>query len=396
VFLDGLPAGARWDEAARRLVFRPDFIQGGRRWAATLTAVAANRTSRCAVVLAVSDTIAPPEPVIVRREARADHVELVVAQRTDGWLDGPGRAGRTLEARVVVPNAADAGHPAPVQVGLHGFNGRPSEAGGGDRFRLYPADPDNTYWWGYGEVLRGRRDAPPRRGAVPPYTLRRVLHLLDWVLRTQPGADPERVYVYGGSMGGAGALTLGLRHARHFAYAVAMIGQPVARNHRPSRLAQLARLYGAPSAGLRDDRGRPVWDALDATATLRDLPEAREQLVMLKHGKDDAIIHFGAVTQPSPLTGLSLYQALQRGHIGHTAIWDEGGHGSPDPRLGPGWWELGRGRIFDPLTFVRRDLAFVAFSGSSADDDPADAHGVVTVPRLPLETRWIPLVLTRL
>jgi S-formylglutathione hydrolase FrmB len=64
------------------------------------------------------------------------------------------------------------------------------------------------------------------------------------VKATYPAADPERTYLDGVSMGGAGAMTLGLLHARHFCHVRASFGQAIPRNHRPARLAQLAGLWG--------------------------------------------------------------------------------------------------------------------------------------------------------
>jgi hypothetical protein len=101
-----------------------------------------------------------------------------------------------------------------VVVRLHGVgNWPPSPQQASNHFLIEPSDPHLTYWWGYSERLP---QASALEGAVPPYTARRVLALLEWVLRTWPGADPARVFVEGDSMGGAGSLTLGLLYARHF------------------------------------------------------------------------------------------------------------------------------------------------------------------------------------
>lgn len=372
VFVEGLPPGARWLEAERRLYFVPDFTQGGQRW----TVVFHAGDHQLGLVVDVTDTIAPPAPEIVETHDQGDHLRLLVRQRTDAFLDSPGHAGRTFEARVVVPKAANVANRLPVQIGLHGFFGSPAEGGDGEHFRIYPHDPSNTYWWGYASSLP--EGAPAQ--SVPPYTQRRVLHLMDWLLERYSGADPSAVYLTGGSMGGAGAKTLGLLHARHFAYVRAGIGQAIPRGHRPSRLEQLSGLWGAPEDALpasegADDGAPSVWDHMDLTRVLSEHPEARDQFLYLKHGKDDGIIHFGAVVGPSPLTRLSFYQALQSQGVGHYAIWDEGGHGSPDPILGGAWADSGWNRITDPETFLRRDLPFAAFSKSSADQDPGTLAG---------------------
>lgn len=372
LFAPALPPGARFDEAKKTLTFRPDFIQGGRSYRAEFVARSGTKSVTKTLTITVTNTIKPPWPAVKSRSSQIDHERLVLAQKTDTWLDSPGHAGRSFEARVTIPTKATAAAPLPVRVYLHGFGGSPYTGGDGEQFRIYPHDPNNTYWWGYSEKLPG---GTPTSGTVPNYTQRRVLHLLEWVLTHYPGADPNRVYVSGGSMGGAGAAQLGLLYARHFFQVNATIGQTIARNHRPSRIKQLATLWGDPGKNLSDGSGMGVWDRLDLTRALRDSPEARNQFIYTKHGKDDPTIHFGAVVQKSAKTGLSFYQALQRLRVGHYVVWDEGGHGSADPVLGSSWWDSGWSRLWTADAYLRRDRAFVAFSGSSADRDPGTGGG---------------------
>ena len=361
----GLPPGALWDEPARTLRFRPDFIQGDQAWTITFVADDGVRRSRRDVEVAVIDSIRPPEPEITDVDELASFTRLTLAQSTDDYLDSPGYAGRSFVAYVMIPKAATEAAPMPVRIGLHGLGvSDPSSSGSSSEFRISPHDPDNIYWWGYGAALP---EGVPDGVDVPDYTQRRVLHLLGWVLENHPEADPERVYVSGSSMGGAGAMTLGLWYARHFAYVSASLGQAIPRNHRPSRLTQLQGLWG-PSDG-------PVWDATDLTRLLYISAEARDQYQFTRHGKDDPTIHFGAAVLPSPLTGQSLYDTLQLLGVGHLAVWDEGAHGPADPLLGSGWWDDSFTPMYDETTFLRRDLAFPAFSLSSADGDPGDGKG---------------------
>ncbi len=378
VMAAGLPPGARWKEDARRLVFTPDFIQGGQSWKVTLTASSAHGATSETFTLTVNDTIQPPWPTVAKTEVGSGYKSLWLDQKTDAYLDSPGHAGRVIQARVIVPDEASDSNRVPVRVYLHGFGGGPYDGtSSGGQFRIYPHDPMNSYWWGYAASLPG---APPS-GTVPNYTQRRVLHLLEWVLRQQTGADPNRVYVTGGSMGGAGAATLGFTYARHFAFVEATIGQTVPRNHRPSRLQQLSGLWGTPEANLPDgtalENGQPlgVWDRQDLCRLLRDSAEARTLHIHTKHGKDDPTIHFGAVTLPSPITQRSFLDALRDHRVGHYVVWDEGGHGSPDPLMPSGWWDDGWSRLSDAKAFLRSDLPFPAFSMASHDWNPGDGSG---------------------
>lgn len=372
VFVAGLPPGAVWDEAARTITFRPDFIQGGRSWQVAVTARSTTHEVTQSFAIEADDTIQPPWPAIKSDTAQAGGKQrkVVLSQTTDDYLGSPGNTTDSFNANVLVPTDATADDRRPVRIFLHGFGGDAGSDGGTGEFHIHPGDPKNTYWWGYATALP---DGKPTSGPVPPYTARRVLHLVEWVLKNYPGADPERVYVHGGSMGGAGASTLGLLWARHFCYARTSIGQFVPANHRPSRLKQLATLWGTVEAALPAEPGGPsLWEHTDLTRVLLEVPGAREQFISTKHGKDDPTIHFGAVVLPSPLTKRSYYRTVQEEHIGHYAVWDEGGHGSPDPLLKAGWWDNGFNLIHDKTTFLRRDLAFPAFSGSSHDRDPGD------------------------
>lgn len=371
VFVTGLPPGARWDEATRTLSFRPDFIQGGRTHTLSVSATDRQAVTTESFTLEVRDSITPPTPRILAREPGAGFTRLVVEQTSDAFLDSPTRAGRTYRAIVCVPDGASAQAPLPVRLSLHGFGGQPWREGWSGEFRIAPHDPDNTYWWGYADAL----PASPTSGRVEPYTQRRALHLLGWVLESYAGADPERVYVEGASMGGAGAAALGLLHARHFCYVRATYGQTIARNHRPSRLAQLSGLWGSPALNLPDAQGRGVWDRQDLTRALADSPEAREAYLFLHHGKDDGIIHFGAVTHQSPLTQRSFYAALQAERVGHLAVWDEGAHVSADASLPNSWWGSGWNPVFDGTSSLRRSASFPAFSQGGLDADPGDGSG---------------------
>jgi hypothetical protein len=371
LFLTHLPPGARWDEATGKLTFTPDFIQGGHTWTVTITADDGKARAQTTFTITAHDTIHPPAPTVVKSEPMVGFTRLTVAQVTDTYLDSPGYAGRSFQAVLIVPDPTPEKHP--VRVVFHGFDGVPWTEGWSGEFRISAHDPANTYWWGYADSLPGKAPAPG--ATVPAYTMRRVLHLLGWVLDNHPDADPERVYADGGSMGGAGAAMLGLMHARHVAFANTSIFQAIPRNHRPSRLAQLTGLWGSPAQNLDSGHGMGVWDWLDLTRVLASSPEARDQAMFLKHGKDDSTIHFGAMVTPSPLTQKTFYQALAAARPGYLAIWDEGAHGPPDPVLGDGWWQLGWNPIFDGTATTRQNLAFPAFSASSLDDNPGTGQG---------------------
>jgi pimeloyl-ACP methyl ester carboxylesterase len=301
--------------------------------------------------------IVPPATTRISSvEESAHHNTYTVLQTTDAVLDPPHRAGRAITTLVTVPKGEG---PFSVSLFLHGFKGKPRAIKGENIIWVSPADPENGYWW-------GEQDG---QGAVPDSTLKRANALLDWVLAEFPQADPHRVGVAGVSMGGAGALTLGLRYAERFAWINSLVGQTVPSNHRPRRQKQLAGLWEPIGERVRE-QPRNVWDEMDITRMLLDSPNAQNQFVTTRHSQADPIISFEAVTKPSPLTDTNFYTALQQAHIGHTVIWDQGGHMTPDPTLGDHWWDAGWNPLTDKTTYLRNNLAFPAFSNSSGDNDP--------------------------
>jgi hypothetical protein len=370
VWVDGLPPGAHLDEKARTIRFRPDFIQGrSEPWTVTVTAGDGTETHDESFTITVNDSIQPPELEITNTEELDGCTRYTLSQTTDEYLDSPGYAGRTFQARVSVPSSAAADTLVPIRINLHGYGATaPATPGCASEIVINPVDSMQTYWWGYSENLP---EGEATTGRVPPYTVRRVLHLLAWAIERH--GDPTRALVAGASMGGAGAMTIGLLWGRHFAAIDATLGQAIPRNHRPGRLATLEPLWGTRELNLDDGAGMGVWDRMDLTRALLEDPEAWSPFVFTKHGKDDSTIHFGAVVMESPLTQKTFYEALV-GHP-HYVVWDEGGHGTPDPVRPNGWWDGGWNRIGHATAFGRSDLAVPAFSASSLDDDPGDGAG---------------------
>lgn len=349
VFATELPPGAEWSERERVLSFQPDLIQGGHEYGYALLARRGAETATIAGRLVVRDTQRAADPVVRKKQSKKGFTRLI--------LDQPGEDGRVYEARLCVATATT---PLPLQLFLHGAQAKLSDSCVAYEHRLYPSDPDTTYWWG--------------EGAPHPENLtqRRVLFLLEWVMRSFPGVDPSRVYVAGSSMGGAGSLTLGLLYERHFAMVESYWAQSIPRAHRPGRMSTLRIIWGAPPPF--DPDGKNPWDLLDVTRILMRDAEARRQYLFVRHGKDDPVIHFGAAVRASPLTGRALYPALEETKVGHYVVWDEAGHGVQDPVMGKRWWDEGWSPMHDHQSQLRVGAPFPAFSRSSANESPGDGE----------------------
>ena len=126
-------------------------------------------------------------------------------------------------------------------------------------------EPMETYWFGY---LSAPQWASHRNLRAYPFTENRLLWLVNWSIN-QYGADPDRVYVTGQSMGGWGATTFGLRHPELFAATY-----PTLPRTRQRALAGL--VDGAVRSALMPDGKTDYFERMDmvkfVTQTRTDLP----------------------------------------------------------------------------------------------------------------------------
>jgi len=118
----------------------------------------------------------------------------------------------------------------PVILDLHGWNGNdyPADMGPAAWYcavQVRPVDSSETWWFGFGAEADYRRGETPSGGdRIVNYTEQRILRMVHDLLRDPElgsRVDVERVYVYGHSMGGSGALALALRFPTVFAAAYA-------------------------------------------------------------------------------------------------------------------------------------------------------------------------------
>lgn len=162
------------------------------------------------------------------------------------------------QAVVFVPARHDRSHPGPLLVGTHPWNG--------------------TMWTyaAYRELLRAAEDDDvvllmPSGLGNSLYTApaeAEVLRAID-ALSTVVAIDPRAVSIWGASMGGAGAATVGFHHPDRFASVTSFFGDSK---------YDLSTYAGAI---LRDDRGAHVVNPLDVADNARYVP------VWLVHGEDD-------------------------------------------------------------------------------------------------------------
>jgi len=366
VYVDGLAPGMHWDAVNRRLSFTPDFIQGGKEWTITLDAIDGTDTASESFTVTVNNTIQPPWPTVVSTTDKGSILLIKLSQVTDEFLDSPGYAGRSFSANIGIPKNASATNIMRLRIRLHGHGGDPSDGNANStRFGIGPHDSENSWWTGYNEFLPSGNK--PTSGTIHNYTQRRVMHLLEYVIKNYPGVDEERIEIKGQSMGGTGAFFISTRFARHFATLSCLICGSAAQTMQDS---WFTKFWGERQLGLLNDLGINMWDYTDATRAANENKDFRNLFISTNHAKNDSIIPFNSVVQNSPVTGQSLVSALNDEKLGHNMVWDQRGHSfNPDPILCFNWWNV------LSTASLRRDLAFPAFSNASSNNDPGQPDG---------------------
>jgi pimeloyl-ACP methyl ester carboxylesterase len=162
------------------------------------------------------------------------------------------------EAVVFVPGGHDRARPAAVLVGTHPWNGTPwtyaayeellDEAGKRDVLLLMPSGLGNSLYVADAED--------------------EVLRAID-ALAAEIAIDPQRISIWGASMGGAGATTIAFHHPDRFAFVASWFGD--------SRYDLTTYVRGV----LGNESGARRVNALDVLENARHLP------VLLVHGEDD-------------------------------------------------------------------------------------------------------------
>jgi len=159
----------------------------------------------------------PPGPIKMDPDPR-------VQQRTYHFKD----TDKDLAYTVFVSSKVKRDKPAPLIVALHGYGGDSNfivrgrlidlaEEGG--YIVVGPMGYNITGWYGSPVIVIGGGPVEPAN--LPELSEKDVLNVLD-MARKEFNVDPNRTYLMGHSMGGAGALFLGQKHADQWA-AVAAI-----------------------------------------------------------------------------------------------------------------------------------------------------------------------------
>jgi hypothetical protein len=308
----------------------------------------------------------------VRKEEKwawTDDVTIAEYRQTIRWYE-PDPA----TFRWIIAKAGKIAGPRPLGLALHGwggsrqdgwlwwYNGRIDGGGaGGYRGAILVAtdhspagfheERRNQYDWWTGVRLSDEK--------VHPVTQDRLLAGLDFALKSE-AADPSRVFVWGASMGGAGAAQMAVAHPERFAFAISKVG--VYGPHlSPTFRASYEGAWGdytKQHAKFAPD-GLDVWEHHDLPKRVREEPGRDLPLIIFANGKRDEGIGWKQA--------VLFLRALQDTRQPHVFHWADSGH---DTRpLLPGRATIGQR---DLGIDVRLDQSLPAFTHGSLDDDPGN------------------------
>jgi hypothetical protein len=264
----------------------------------------------------------------------------------------------------------------PLVLYLHGHSGDSLPKNDGPAsyelpaVEIRPIDVHDTWWFGFARDVDYRTGAVPGEGdVIGNQTEERILRMVHDLLRDPllgPRVDESRVYVYGVSMGGTGALALAMRYPDVFAAAYASVpmtdfttsGSGDGKDWKPDVTPKWGPLeldlpveIGAPAGWAAhlapyQQTGAWSWQNHQQNLVLREADEMAP--FGIAHGTEDLLVEWS--TQGAPLYGLLPPSRLAGGAAaytdGHVWTWFEG----LPPTLGK---KPGEGVPFHGLAVVR-------------------------------------------
>ncbi|MBD3267045.1 hypothetical protein GF373_10290, partial [bacterium] len=197
--------------------------------------------------------------------------------------------------------------PMALLLHIEGYGSR-YQAGDGSHYfcavELWCDDPRQSWYYGYSATHDyANREAPVTTGPIINFTEQRVLRAVYDILRDEEYTlDPQRVYAYGHSMGGSGALALGMRYPNVFAAIYASepmtdygnSGFWVAEDLEPKWGAGEHNLpienRGIYASHLSQYNGMGVWDWQNHQNQLVERRGDEMAFISLAHGTEDNVI----------------------------------------------------------------------------------------------------------
>ncbi len=174
----------------------------------------------------------------------------------------------------------------------------------------------NTWYYGYNQNIFASNLNDPK--IIPNYTEEQLLGILDWV-QDELGADTNRTYLTGTSMGGSGCISLAIHHPEKFALVYARV--PAVAYLPDANLNRLECFCGPLDASASNHLGEPFIDHLNAILQVNKVKTNLPHIIMLSGRLDQSIAW---INNPP------FYHAMNAARQGLTAFWSERGHADFD------------------------------------------------------------------
>jgi len=254
----------------------------------------------------------------------------------------------------------------------------PAFSGGGRDYPVIVGVPWIPYppiqaWYGYNENFRTGK--PEAEGKVKPYTVERVIWMIDWAKRNYE-IDPHRVGLRGASMGSAGTAQIAMLHPDRIAaiHSVTPIlgsigsSRGQTRSSAPST-SPTASLTTAPMRRATASSSMLSLFRVNLAEYIASHPEVDLPYLIFTAGRTDNTV--GWANKPE------FMKTIAPMHIGAMLYWDLRPHAGPlvgDPpaslKKPPVYWDTESGQPTTPLTSFATNQSYLAFTNLSADDDP--------------------------
>lgn len=270
---------------------------------------------------------------------------------------------------VGVPDSYEDDEAAPLIMTMHALGGSygswmPDNGDGAANFdavEVLPDDRTKTWWFGFANTV-GHLDEPFEEGQVVNYTHQRLDAMLDFV-QTEFLIDSNRVYAWGGSMGGSGVTNYALRRGDRFA---AVYAESAMTDYVNAGLydgateweeGAITELWGTVEQNLSTNLGMAIWEWYDIQDWVEQHPEVQLPFLADHHGMNDNVIDWES-------QGIPWYAAVEGGRHGLIGVFDSSDHNWP------GWKADSSTFTIQELSFVK-DESFLGFSNASNSNDPA-------------------------
>ncbi len=219
----------------------------------------------------------------------------------------------------------------------------------------------NTFWYGCNNMIYDEELS--QDGVMVDYTEKFLLYLVKWAQEYYE-TDPDRTYLQGTSMGGAGGISVGFHNPDVFARIESKV--PIVAftdksgSDERSSLYRLDGVCGKPcDSTIYTSTGIRFIDYMNGEKTVREFKGELPYLVLC-NGRNDASIPW--INNPS------FYQALDETNRGFYCYWDNGAHNMHDSL------PEDFSNLFSLIPEIRKSKSYPAFSESSISKDPGNGE----------------------